>query len=165
MVDARLPDLTSAGDLQDGDFFYVVQGSADRKASGAQLKAYAGGGGGGGSFTVNASVTPTSGGSQSDGAQLSSGLTPIVPPANDGDSLQLPVATAGSIAMLFCIGSQAHTPIVYAKDGTSDTINGASHSAGFDLYSVTGGAGPNQSMIYVFSCSTNGAWLTNALPD
>jgi hypothetical protein len=143
-------------------------------ASGDSTKALYGDGtfkvpaGGGGGLTLNAPVTAHPGGGQSSAVQLATGLTPLLVPASSSDSVQLPAATAGAYCILLpeelASGASFYTS-VFAKNGSSDTINGINDD--FLVYHnfVVSGSGACVPGICWFYCAANGNWITNAAED
>jgi hypothetical protein len=118
---------------------------------------------------INALVTPHAGGGQASATQLAVGVTPVAIPGGALDSLQLPAAVAPALVMLFVPDAFAWRAAnkaigVFAKQGTSDTINGDVHSSLFDFYPPTD-ANVWNPHIAIFSCAVDGAWSTNLQPD
>lgn len=154
MANKKLSELTAASNpMGQSDNIVGIQGGVDVKFTGAQIN------------RVNASVTPFAGGGQASATQLNYGTTPITAPASAGDSLQLPPAVAGSKAEIFIIGASSTGMNVFAKNGTSDTLNGQSNSTAFACVASNSVSGQTYTTPFLFVCVTNGAWLTNASPD
>jgi hypothetical protein len=116
-------------------------------------------------FTINRSVTPFAGGGQSDAVPLSPGITAVLAPASDGDSLQLPPAMAPSVVILIPAptgtSGYSHVAAVYVLNGSSDTMNGISDHV--DLGAATSDENPNPAVWFV--CSVDGNWDTNGILD
>jgi hypothetical protein len=118
-------------------------------------------GSGGGGLTVNPSVTPHPGGGQASAVQLSVGVTGVLPPASTGDSLQLPLATAGSIVVLIPGNFASNEANVYVKNGSSDTVNGINDFVDFGITTAGGAPFP----VLWFICPVDGDWRTNGVLD
>lgn len=114
----------------------------------------------GASSAPNPAVTAHSGGTRAAATQLLAGLTPVNPSGAGGDSLQLPAAIAGTVVTLLPVKTGANSTMIYAKNGTTDTINGHSSATGFDI--IFSAATPP---VVTFACVVNGAWLANVSPD
>ena len=115
-------------------------------------------------LTPNVPVTPLAGGAHALATQLNYGITPILSPVSNFDSVQLPPAIVPSgsscaYVRLVAIGTNpaggaSNATIVYAEYGTSDTINGVANANSFNM-------GSTYATIVEFFCFTNGDWLTN----
>lgn len=118
----------------------------------------------GGGLAVNPLVTAHSGGGQVAATQLSTGYSPIAVAA-DSDSLALPAGVAPSVCVLVNTGS--NLPIIFAKNGTSDTLNGQPNSTAFDLeMTVSGGGGGSvRNATFTFICPIDGQWFGSAGVD
>jgi hypothetical protein len=102
---------------------------------------------------VNPLATAHSGGGQANATQLSNGWTPTTS-GGGGDSFQLPSATAGAQMVMYSVGG-VNPFIFFAKNGTSDTINGQSNATAFD----------SAADMTICTCAADGAWDSNALVD
>lgn len=119
---------------------------------------------------VNALVTPHVGGGQAGATQLGYGFTPVAPPASSGDSIALPAAVAGSIVVLFSYGDAGLTGntnniAVFAKNGTTDKINGSGSSAAQYDWEPYAPAVYRQNQGAVAICVVDGVWITNLNGD
>jgi len=113
-------------------------------------------------LAVNAAVTPFAGGGQASAAPLNTGVTPVMQPASDRDSVQLPSAIPGSIVVLLPVGTNSKFFAVYPKYGSTDTVNGENviNSKHIPVVAVANGSFPAVAPIW-FVCVTAGAWLSN----
>lgn len=111
------------------------------------------GGGYSGSFLTELAednITATAGGGQTNARLLTSQTSRIVTVATAGDSIRLPVSSAG--LELLIVNSGTNSPQVYGF-GT-DTIDSLPSSVGVSQM-------PSSMVIY--SCTTAGAWFTNGI--
>lgn len=112
--------------------------------------------------SITTNLTPLAGGSQSGAAQLNPGYNAINDAVNIYDSVQLPSAVAGSIVIGFVVGIQTNSIAVYAKNGTSDTINSELYETNNSvpyLFPIPPSVGNNQ--IFVAECVIDGVWRSN----
>ena len=132
--------------------YYTNPGDQVRVAlpSGSGVFAYAKDG-------VGPEVTPHAGGGQALATPLIVGLNPIAPAVTASDSVQLPAALAGSVVIGIPVFS-ANLVGVFAKNGSTDTINGSPGTDQFDIIPATGN-------FPIFVCPTDGAWFTNIEAD
>lgn len=111
----------------------------------------------------NPAVTPTAGGNQSTAAQLNYGLTAVIPPENNYDTVQLPAAVAGSYCKLIAVGTNGggtgNAIAVWAKYGTDDSINGVANASDYVDF---GASYPHEGD---FFCFDDGLWLTQLTAD
>lgn len=111
--------------------------------------------------TITVDIVPLSGGGQAGATQLGYWYNELVTSHDPGDSVQLPAAAAGSVVMVFVEGPMATFIAVFAKEGTTDTINGFANATQFDFV----GTNANTGRVAIFVCKTNGAWFANIDQD
>jgi hypothetical protein len=113
-------------------------------------------------FAVNAAVSPFAGGGQASAVPLNTGVTPVMQPVSDRDSVQLPSAISGSIVVLLPVGTNGKFFAVYPKYGSTDTVNGDNviNSKHIPVVAIANGSFPATAPIW-FVCVTAGAWLSN----
>jgi hypothetical protein len=104
--------------------------------------------------SVNGVITPNPGGGQSSAVPLSPGINVMTDAASNGDSVQLPNALSGTVVIGIVNQIQGHTIAVFAKNDTSDSINGQDNSVEFDF--PNGFLGQGQVLMAV--CLIDGAW-------
>src|SRR3954471_2833955 len=76
-------------------------------------------------------IQPAGGGPQADATPLQPGFNSMLNAINLGDAVQLPDAIAGTVVIGFVELVLDNFILVYAKDGTSDSINQAPNEATF----------------------------------
>lgn len=114
-------------------------------------------------LAVTTGIVPHAGGGQADATQLSVGWNVFSNPATNLDSVALPDAVAPAKVFLMCADSGGWTNVlgIYAKDGSTDTINGQATATLFDALS----ASPYSPLMVTAICAVDGAWLMNVGPD
>ena len=95
--------------------------------------------------------------SQVDASQLSPGFNAIINPNQAFDAVQLPLALAGTVVWGMLVGGPQEFLGVYAKNGTSDKINGASNDVMFVFPNIPQTVSQN----FICVCEENGAWCCN----
>ena len=103
---------------------------------------------------VNGPVTPHGGGGQASATPLAPGINVIGDPSGNGDSVQLPDAISGTVVIGIVNEIQTHVIAVFAKYGTSDSINSQGNSIEFDF--PNGMLGQGQLLVAV--CLADGQW-------
>lgn len=123
-----------------------------------------GGGGGGGGLPVAVDITAFSGGGQTDATQLAYGFSSINAGFASGDSVALPLATAGKICMIFAEGGMVPGAFlsIWPQFGSTDTINGVPAN---DFLLTADAAIASLQNVGIFICAADGAWFTNCILD
>lgn len=153
----KTSNLSAAGALAGTEEVPIVQSGTTVRTTTQDIADL---GGGGGSPTITVGIVPHAGGGQASATQLSYGYNGIDNSGtSDGDSMQMPSAVAGSVVQLFIQDNSTPSRVLnlYAKNGTSDTINGHSNATVFDV------VGTQTAPILV--CKVNGAWWGSPGPD
>lgn len=107
--------------------------------------------------SIHTDVLPVAGG-QAAATQLDYGFSSVLDSGSSSDGVQLPPALAGTLVYLFPYGNHNTQVLVWAKNGTSDSINGQSNNTAFDALTVN--YRPT-----TFICAVDGQWQTNAVVD
>ena len=95
--------------------------------------------------------------SQANAGQLNAGFNVIVPPQNALDAVQLPLAISGTVVWGMVIGGPGEFLGIYAKNGTTDTINGYDNDVIFSFPNFP--VSTSQNLICV--CGEDGSWFCN----